>query len=212
MKDTKTNKIKKAAVAVAVSLLLALPMEASTNLGMVGIRGIYGYYLQAHTDGEVHASNPHRNEEETWFLIEFDATRHIYALYNWRNGKFLTKTGNCVVANSTLLGNAQKFEMISGALYGFENAVALRSLVDGSFIGTRDGGNDTPCGGEVDAWDTNTALMRQANWPGWWVFSPATAPTPGRDSWNRVGGVVSGIANKLNPADIISVFSKLLGS
>ena len=200
----------KGAIAVAASALLALPMYAANNLGMVGIQSIYGDYLQAHTDGEMHASNPHRNEEETWFLVEVDASQHVYALANWRTGRFLSKRGNCAVAASTVLGPTEKWVMISGRPHGFENAVALKSAYDGSFLGTRNPGNDTPCGGEVDAWDTNTRLMGQSNWPGWWVFSSAAQPVPGSDVLSEIRDALGGMVGHISPADVISFLSSLL--
>src|SRR5262245_5448623 len=111
---------------LTVWISLSSTAQAQTNLGMVGIQSIYGRYLQAHTDGEMHASNDQRNEEETWFLVTVDQRQHVYALYNWRNGKFLSKSGKCAVANSTVLGPAQKWILISGKPFGFENVVAIK--------------------------------------------------------------------------------------
>jgi hypothetical protein len=106
---------------------------APTDLGIVGVRSVHGRYLQAHTDGEMHASNPHRNTEETWHLVEVDRQRRIYALLNWRNGKFMSKTTNgCAPAVRTTLGPAQQWILVSGKPYGILNAVAFKSAVDGT--------------------------------------------------------------------------------
>ncbi len=70
------------------------PTPEIKNLGMIGLKSAWNAYLQAHSDGEMHASNEHRNEEETWFLISVDPAKKIYALANWKTGDFLNKKIN----------------------------------------------------------------------------------------------------------------------
>jgi hypothetical protein len=60
-----------------------------TNLGMVGIRSVFNAYLQAYSSDDLHASNNHRNEEETSFLLGVNQATHDYAIYNWKYGEFI---------------------------------------------------------------------------------------------------------------------------
>ena len=181
------------------------------NLGMIGTRSIYARYLQAHTDGELHASNPHRNEEETWFLIQVDQPSRVYALQNWRTGQFMSKlTGGCARANSTTLGVPEQWELVAGAKFGVLNAVAFRSRRDGTYLGANGpDDDDSECGGEVAARDPRTPPANDGRWPGWWVVEPATEPAPGKDIWNTVGGFFAGIAAKISPADVIALLKLL---
>jgi hypothetical protein len=180
-----------------------------TNLGMIGIKSIYGAYLQAHSDnGEMHASNEHRNEEETWFLVEVDKANHLYAIYNWSNGKFMSKSTSCAPAVSTVLGIRETWRVYSGADYGVLNAVCFQSAADSTFLGTNSPGNDTPCGGEVSA-QGDLGPVAQENWVGWWVPGAATAPSAGNDFWNTIGNAVAGIINQITPADVASFLAAL---
>ncbi len=186
---------------VVIGILLTPLSDAQTNLGLVGVKTIYGRYLQAYPDGEMHASNPHRNEEETWFLIEVDNARHIYALQNWRNGKFLSKRLNgCAAAISSSLSSQEQWVLVGGRAFGVINGVAFKSVFDGSFLAANAPAEDTVCGGEVTAQST-ADLQASGSWPGWWVLEPASAPTAGRDFWNTVGGAINGIVN-IGPAAI----------
>lgn len=180
---------------------------ALTNLGMIGIKSVHGAYLQAHQDnGEMHASNMSRNTEETWFLIEVDVSSHFYALYNYSNGNFISKrTNGCAPAISTVLSDSETWVLVSGVPFGILNGVAIKNKADGTFLGTDDGGG---CGGEVAARDTE-GLGSSSGWAGWWVIETATAPTEGKDFWNSFGGFVSGIANKITPANIVALFEAL---
>jgi len=171
------------------------PLEV---LGMVGVRqGRSGRYLQAHTDGELHASNEHRNEEETWFLCAVDKPHHIYALVNWRNHRFMSAHSNgCARADSVILSNAEKWELISGRSHGFENAYAIRSVGTGHYLGAQDPGHDLACGGEVGCGTGAHAPIPPGgrNDNGWWVFEKAEKPTPGGPSFNDIVGVVVRVA------------------
>ena len=199
-----------AATAIAISFTTA-PALALTNLGMVGLQSTHGRFLQAHTDGELHASNEHRNTEETWFLVEVDRPNHVYALYNFRNGKYLSEQDNgCAPAVSTTLSPREQWVIVSGRPYGIQNAVALKSVVNGRYLGALEPGHDESCGGEVGAHDPATPPMNNGGWPGWWVVSPATTPEPGHDFWNTVGGVVTGIVNQISPADVAALLAALL--
>jgi Fascin domain len=180
-----------------------------TNLGLVSIKSAFGYYLQGYTPdkdhGEVHASNPGRNEEETWFLIEISAAQHIYALQNWRSGRYLTKMdGPCVRAFSTVLGPTEQWKFISGEPFNILNAVAIESMADQTVIGTNDKNINSPCGGEV--WAPGAAVPQPySSWPGWWVMEKVERPMPGSDFWNTVGATFNGILVNINPADILAI-------
>jgi hypothetical protein len=184
--------------------------QGATNLGMVGVQNSKSKYLQAHyPDGELHSSNRHRNEEETWFLVEVDGPGHIYALYNWRNGQFISKKADgCAPANSAVLGDTEKWEMVSGKPYGVVNAVALRQVQDHTYLMGNDAGQNTHCGGEV-ASELTVAPPHNSDWPGWWVLTPATTPSPGSDFWNTVGGAVVGAINAIKPADVAAVITAI---
>lgn len=183
------------------------------NLGMVGLRSTSGAYLQGkYPDGQLHASNSNRSEEETWFLFEVDPANQIYGLMNWRNGKFMSKQqggGNCVPANSTVLGNTEQWIIVNGALFGAVNAVGFKSVTDGTYLGAMSPGNDTNCGGEVAAGSPAAPPTNDSHWPGWWVIEAATTPSPGKDLWNTVGGAVQEVANNISAADIVALISKL---
>lgn len=169
-----------------------------TTLGMVGIKSIYDRYLQAHTDGEMHASNGSRNTEETWFLIQVDKTNQIYALQNYRTGHLMSKHANgCAPANGTIMGPTEKWIVVSGKRYGVDNAVAFKSLSDGTYLGTNGPGNDSNCGGEVSAHSAG-APQGSSSWAGWWLMAPATTPTAGHDAWTAIGGVAGGIADAVS--------------
>jgi hypothetical protein len=181
------------------------------NLGMIGLKSRDGAYLQAHTDGELHASNMHRNEEETWFLIEVDKVNHIYALSNWRTGRFISKSWGvgCAPATGVLLGVPEQWTMISGTPYGFPNAVALKSVRDGTFLGANHPGDDDPyCHGEVNA-AVPDGPYANADWGGWWVPEAAKEPSPGSDVWNTIGGAITGIANSISPVDVAVLIASL---
>lgn len=123
-------------VCLAVFLVPGLAMAQLQNLGMVGIKSTHGRYLQAHTDGELHASNEHRNEEETWFLVEVDKANHVYALQNWRTGHFMSRNAKgCAPAVSTTLGPNEKWVLVNGHAFGIENAVGIKSLNGGFYLG-----------------------------------------------------------------------------
>jgi hypothetical protein len=185
------------------------------NLGMVAIKSAWGAFLQAHTGGELHASNFHRNEEETWFLIEVDAPQRIYSIYNWRNGNFMSKRGNCAPAVAAVLGPTEQWRLESGRPYGVLNAVIFRCIADNTILGTNAPGDDSECGGEVtsrDVWGPGgiPIPVNNSSWGGWWVIEPATAPTPGRDFWNTIGNAVAGILNQITPADAATLAALLL--
>jgi hypothetical protein len=181
--------------------------EWMTNLGMVALRSVHNAFLQEYSGGNLHASNGHRNEEETWFLVEVDAPKHHYAMYNWKHGQFISKEkGNCASATSTTLTIKETFEMISGAPYGVLNAAALKFVYDGTLLRAHPPGQDEHgCGGEVSA-KTGGNPVADGNWSGWWVLDSVDEPKPGQDAWNVIGGFLAGVANKVTPADIGKLF------
>jgi hypothetical protein len=216
------------------------PNAGVKNLGMVGVKSIYGSYLQAYyysnwnwlfgagnEAGQLHASNPHRNEEETWFLDEIDHENHIFALYNWRNGNFISKEyyanndtdhgsavqagnyGPCVPTKLSTLTVSEQWVMVPGQNFGVPNAVAFRSLVDGSYLHANAPNNNFNCGGEV-ATIFDQPPQNDGRWEGWFIMEPADAPSRGTDVWNYIGGKLDNILNKITPADIGKLLSSLL--
>jgi hypothetical protein len=196
-------------------------MANPMNLGMIGIQSAWGAYLQAHTDGEMHASNNSRNEEETWFLVQLDQATKEVALQNWRTGRYLrkdrTNIKGCARADATVISPTETWRLESGQPFGVQNAVVIRSVADGTILGTNNPGNDDPggCGGEVtsrDNWGApgsgapNIIPSNNSMWGGWWVITPATTiPSPGQDAWNVIGGIFNNIANKISPADFAAI-------
>lgn len=202
---TKSRKIGLVAGLIATYVCQGYSQQ---NLGLIGVKSIFGHYLQAHyPEGEMHASNDHRNEEETWFLIEVDKANHIYALQNWRNGKYMTRHGGCAPASSTVLGPSEQWIMVSGKSFGMINAVAFKSKADGAFLGTGNAGHDdNECGGEVGSRDSKGPVA-DGGWPGWWVIEQATAPSPGKDAWNTIGKTFQNIDIKAVAADVTAILT-----
>jgi hypothetical protein len=176
------------------------------NLGLVGVKSVHGKYLQAHKDnGEMHASNSNRNEEETWFLIEVDKANHIYALQNWDNHNYLSKKPpHCQRADVADIGATEQWILVSGQHYGVGAKVGIRCLADKTFMGANDEGDDTECGGEVMTKDAFEPPQGDGGWPGWWTFEAASTPEPGRDFWNAAGGVLVGVAIDALSAALLS--------
>ncbi len=203
-------------------LMAMVPLSAQEikNLGMVGIKSTHDRYLQAHKDnGETHASNSHRNEEETWFLWEVDKAHHIYALQNWSNGKFLSASpsrrgrrgrgtvGGCATASQMALGDSEKWIFEKSPDYA--NLVSLISVSTHNRLGANGPGHDTNCGGEVGCGSPDGPPRNDRNWQGWWRFESATAPSPGRNVWNTVGNAVLGAAVNIAPAAIPALLGAL---
>jgi hypothetical protein len=184
---------------------------AQTDLGLVGVKSVHARYLQAYTNGTMHGSNEHRNEEETWHLVEVDKQRHIYALLNWNNHRFMSKKAKgCVRAVATTLSPSEQWVLVSGKPYGVVNAVAFKSVVDGTFMGTNDPGKNTKhCGGEVTAQNSESPPQNNGEWPGWWVLESVGAPERGRDFWNTTGRILQGIVSELKPADVAALIGLL---
>jgi hypothetical protein len=95
-----------------------------------------------------------------------------------------------------------------------QNIVAMKSVVDGTFLGAYPANNDiSECGGEVGASDASEPKWDDSHWPGWFVLEPATPPGPGRDFWNTVGGAVlqigQNVTNNLKPTDITTLMTAI---
>lgn len=190
-----------------------------TNLGMFGIQSCHGAFLQAHSDnGQMHASNDHRNTEETWFIINLDDGQKTVAIQNWDNGKYLSKQSNtCVTATATVIGPNECWHIEDGAPYGVHNADILRCAADRTIIGTNAPGDNDPggCGGEVtcrDNWGPGGLQipMNQGMWGGWWVITPATTPDRGSDLWTGIWKTLNGISANINPGDMAAIVGLLI--
>jgi hypothetical protein len=128
---------------MALTLIMGNPALAQ----YVTLTSTYGYFLQAHKDnGETHASNDRRGDEETWVLIKLDGG--MFALRNSSNDKFLSaQEGNCIRANRDAIGLWEKWriEQAGDGQFRFKSA---REDFPG-YLGTNPAGEDSPCGGEV---------------------------------------------------------------
>ena len=204
-----------AAMTATVSSAIAQPATGLTNLGMVGIKSSHGRYLQAHADnGELHVSNDHRNEEETWFIVQVDTPSSKYAFYNWKSGNFLTTvTSGCARSNTNIVGPGGQWILKSGKPHGFLNAFMIENAGNGFLLGGNNAGDDTACGGEVNCSTTEGQIsigqLSDIRWGGWWTMEPATTPSQGHDVWNTVGGAVAGFANKITPADVEKILAAI---
>ena len=149
------------------------------QLGLVDIKSWSGRYLQAHSDnGEMHASHDARYTEETWELVEVDKANNIYAFINYSNGNYLSRDDKgCVKANQMVLGFGQKWKLISGKQFGFDNLVMFVSLA-GYTMGANKPGDDTFCGGEVAALG-KIGPQNKKDWAGWFIIEPCDKPTKG---------------------------------
>jgi len=173
-------------------------LSAATTLGMIGVKSIHDRYLQAHTDGELHASNDQRNTEETWLLIEVDKAKHLYALQNYRTRHLMSKHANgCAPADSTKLGPTEKWILVGGRRYGIDNAFAIKSYADGTYLGANKPGQDDSCGGEVAA-HSAAAPPPSSSWPGWWQIQPATTPTDPHAASGVVGAIENAVGNAVS--------------
>lgn len=173
---------------IAASVMFTASAFAGEKLGLVGIKSTANRYLQAHTDGEMHASNEHRNEEETWVLIAVDKDAHKYALQNWRNHKFLSlKVNGCAWADAESFGDAETWILVKSDPYGVGGKYAIKNSANGNYLGHAGPGHDIDaCGGEVAAQSPAAPPQRDAGWPGWWSVEGATTPEPGRNFWTAI--------------------------
>ncbi len=175
--------------------------ESLKDLGLVKVKSFYGGYLQAHESfnkqGIMHASKKIAKEDETWHLIEVDGERHIYALLNCKNQLFMnkqnvahrklfheqTKIVGCAPADAAVLDLSAQWILVSGNQYGVPNAVAFKSVADGTFLGTIPPGQNCGCGGEVGTQIGESVL--NGKWKGWWIMEPATPPVAGQPFWKK---------------------------
>jgi hypothetical protein len=177
-------------------------------IGLVAFKSRHGKYLQAHTEGELHGSNSHVNEEETWLLYVLDKDKGWVRLQNFRNQNPLTVMYKSLsLVNSPLGLNitipASQCPIASLPAQMTENTwiiepgtlgrVAIKSKATGKYLTSRDESDDTHCGGEVAADDSTKG---GANWDGWWTVEPApNPPTSGRTVFSVFGDIGNGLAN-----------------
>src|SRR5215468_7404554 len=97
-------------LAIAITAL-SISMSAFAQGHYVSLTSTYGHFLQAHKDnGETHASNDSRGDEETWVLIKLDDG--MYALRNTSNNKYLAvEESNCIRANRATIDEWTKFHL-----------------------------------------------------------------------------------------------------
>lgn len=140
-------------VAILLELLVVVAFAAPKQYGYISLTSPFqNRYLQAHTDGETHASNDTRHNEETWLLVEIDSSQHIFALRNARNGKYLSvQEADCVRANRDVVGPWEKWYFEKAATNSSDSRYFLRSFRTDfpGYLGTNPPGKDHSCGGEV---------------------------------------------------------------
>jgi hypothetical protein len=147
-------------------------------------------YLQAHTDGEMHASNTNRKNEETWVLQKVGSTNDgVYALRNGRTGNYLSlREGreDCPVANRANQADWERWEIVRDPNRQ-SHEVALKNLHRQQYLGTNPPGNDAPgCGGEV--------FMSAS--PTWWTMNKAPKEFSGDGiNWASIISDVGDIAD-----------------
>lgn len=195
------------AAAIAVALVATFPMIANAEgqyMGLVAFKSRYGKYLQAHTEGELHGSNSHVNEEETWLLYKLDADKGWVRIQNFRNQQPLTmfykpltlpivgaiQPTNCPIASMS----AQMVENIWIVRPGGSVApgkVALQFKLTGKYLTTKGEGDDSRCGGEVSA---DATAPGGQDWEGWWTVEAApNPPTSGRSVFTVFGDIGQGV-------------------
>jgi hypothetical protein len=187
----------------------------------------YHKYLQAvehvgHSeDGELHASNSHHNEEETWLLYLVDDEKGWYALRNWAHKGYLT----VLPATSGRLSGCPRAN--AGAAADSEIWIMRRSedsninIPHGFFLQHKDTkkflvaegneGHNTSCGGEVDATAVPFATRSKADWGGWWALDNSGVPTPGSDVWTAfrdVGGAIGDVLEAIGNG-VVDVFQSI---
>jgi len=186
-------------------------------LGLIGVKSRWNRYLQAYTNGDLHCSNEHRNEEETWFLVEVDRSQHIYALRNWRSGFYLTKTTDprgCADASNTAIGRQQQWYLQRSDPFEVQGAVLFRSVFDTTVLGAYPPGHndDGGCPGEVTSsglWPASE-IPHTSDFAGFWVLEGATEPTAGKDLCTAIGAGLEAFASKITPADVAAVAALLV--
>jgi hypothetical protein len=199
---------------LAIPLLLCLVVlpgakAQPASRGMIGLVSTDGKFLQAHAsvgaDGSLHASNPHRDEEETWWLISLDQANHKVALANFRNYYFLNRhTGGAgnhrVLTNSHDIIGTAIWTIVSGKDYGLsEDFVAFRAY-DGAYMLANSGG-DNAAGEPGEVYMEMDPQPGGGNWKGWWRLSEvADRPQPGHDFWNSTAGAIVKVGTTIGGA------------
>jgi hypothetical protein len=132
---------------LAIAIVLSSPAMAYAQY--FAIQSVSGAYLQAHQDnGETHASNNHRGDEETWVIVWSDNTKKTVAIQNVSNGHWLAmREGDCTPAKDTVLGPWQKWK-IEDAGNGWVHIHSARTDYD-RYLAANQPRKDTSCGGEV---------------------------------------------------------------
>jgi hypothetical protein len=168
-------------------------------LGMMKFKSVHGGYLQSWTDNTIHASNPHQNQEETWFLVEVDPTKNQYALLNWLTGRYLRKVylsdprGYQVAGDRTSVQSDTILELIPGDQWGVPGRVCFRAF-DGWTMATNKPGDNferdgVKEGGEV-YFSGGHPSPNDPGWAGWWWAEDVTQePQPGNNIWTFVKGL-----------------------
>jgi hypothetical protein len=197
---------------------------------LVVLKSRYNKYLQAveHTghpeDGELHASNSHHNEEETWLLYLVDDEKGWYALRNWAHGHYITilptsagpHLSGCPRATAAAAAGPEIWIMRPSENFNIAHKFLLQHKDTSRYlVAEGNEGHDTSCGGEVDATMVPFAGRSSADWGGWWTLENSGVPTPGSDVWTAfravgeaIGGAIEDITEGV--ADVVGSIYEIL--
>jgi hypothetical protein len=144
------------------------------------IQSFSGRYLQAHKDnGETHASNDKRGDEETWIIVWADSSKTTVAIQNASNGRYLSmREADCIPASATQVGAWEKWR-IEDAGNGWVHIHSARTDYD-RYLAANAPGDDTTCGGEV-------ASQIKAGSTNWQIKSHSTTADGGGGGPDIVG-------------------------
>ncbi|HEY1428086.1 MAG TPA: hypothetical protein VGF18_00805 [Candidatus Tumulicola sp.] len=157
-----------AASVVCIATSVCVEAAEKRNLGLVGIRDENAAWLQASSNGSVRV-NSTRDSQETWFLIAVDRANHVYAVANYRSGRFLAKgTGAtaCVTAESSSLSAAAEWKIVRGKPR--VDAIGLRNVADSSLL--------YHSSAQHCVTTTQRQIEFEPKWGGWWDLRIAGKP------------------------------------
>jgi hypothetical protein len=196
-----------------VSLYSVAAVSAqNVEVGKVALASTDNKFLQAHADigdtGELHASNPKINQEETWFMYRVgDANNHQVALANYRNHYYIQRhsggaTNHRAEATAHDIGGESTWTMISGKDYGLAADIVAFRAYDGSFLKAYNEGRNAD-GERGEVYVDMSGPLRDGAWNGWWRMGEVTwDPQPGRSFWTVMGDGINWFAYRLD--DVLS--------
>lgn len=142
----------------------------------------HGRLLQAHTDGEMHASQDvgSPGEEERWHVYVWPDGQ--ISLMNYRNNRWLAAEPNGrAICNRAAPASWEQWKLYAG---GDQTTILLRST-HSRWLCAQPPGNDTQFGGEVIA-----DRMDAGPWEHFSMIPSANIPINNQTWWNAVGTAV----------------------